>query len=194
MPALPGELPEKVKRARLAETQVGNSNSLSRAQGWHSRGYLPHLDRPDLVQSVTFRLDDAMPASKRVEWEVFLKIEDDAIRRQKIEDYLDTGHGSCVLRDSRIAQIVEDALLFFDSQRYRLVAWVIMPNHVHAAVEPMPGCSLDSILHSWKSYKRRRSTKFWAEPARCGSRNITTVSSATNATRETPSITPGKIR
>jgi hypothetical protein len=35
--------------------------------GWHERGYLPHFDFPDLVQFVTFRLEDSMPASRRGE-------------------------------------------------------------------------------------------------------------------------------
>jgi REP element-mobilizing transposase RayT len=156
MPALQKEsspsLPERVKRAQLAEHQVGDANSPSRTQGWRSRGYLPHFDHPGLIQAVTFRLADAMPAERRDEWELFSKIEDDAVRRQKIEDYLDAGHGSCVLRDDRAAQIVETALLFFDGQRYRLLAWVVMPNHVHVIVEPMPNHPLGSILHSWKSY------------------------------------------
>ncbi len=30
-------------------------------KGWHSRGYLPHLDVPGLLQSVTFHLADSLP-------------------------------------------------------------------------------------------------------------------------------------
>ncbi len=30
----------------------------TKPKGWYSRGYLPHLDVPDLLQSITFR-DDA---------------------------------------------------------------------------------------------------------------------------------------
>ena len=44
--------------------------------GWHERGYLPHCDFPGLVQFVTFRLADSMPASRRGEWEHLLAIED----------------------------------------------------------------------------------------------------------------------
>ena len=29
---------------------------------WHSRGYLPHCDTPELIQAITFRLFDALPA------------------------------------------------------------------------------------------------------------------------------------
>ena len=32
--------------------------------GWHERGYLPHCDFPGLVQFVTFRLADSMPAAR----------------------------------------------------------------------------------------------------------------------------------
>src|ERR1017187_1277970 len=38
--------------------------------GWHQRGYVPHHDVPGVTQLVTFRLHDAMPASRRSEWEV----------------------------------------------------------------------------------------------------------------------------
>ena len=31
---------------------------------WRSRGYIPHFDRPGLVQMITFRLADALPKSK----------------------------------------------------------------------------------------------------------------------------------
>jgi REP element-mobilizing transposase RayT len=41
---------------------------------------------------------------------------------------------------------------FFDRQRYELRAWVVMPNHAHVVVWPMPGYTLSNILHSWKSF------------------------------------------
>jgi putative transposase len=31
-------------------------------KGWHSRNYLPHFDSQDVVQFVTFRLEDSLPA------------------------------------------------------------------------------------------------------------------------------------
>ena len=36
--------------------------------------------------------------------------------------------------------------------RYLLFAWVIMPNHVHLLLRPLPGFSLEQIAHSFKSY------------------------------------------
>jgi REP element-mobilizing transposase RayT len=71
---------------------------------------------------------------------------------RRIAQYEDAGHGACWLRDERIAALVEQALLHFDGKRYQLLAWCIMPNHVHALVETCEGWPLASVLHSWKSY------------------------------------------
>lgn len=71
---------------------------------------------------------------------------------QRIERYLDAGHGGASLSDPRVAGVVESALLHFDDHRYHLHAWAIMPNHVHALVTPGTGRALAEIVHSWKSY------------------------------------------
>ena len=65
---------------------------------------------------------------------------------------MDTGHGACYLKDPRIAALVRDAVLHFDGQRYDVVAWCVMPNHVHVVVRPREGSTLTKILHSWKSF------------------------------------------
>ncbi|HEV8042352.1 MAG TPA: transposase [Bryobacteraceae bacterium] len=46
--------------------------------------------------------------------------------------------GPVWLRDSRVAQVVADAILYGESGRkfYELRAWVIMPNHVHLLLRP----------------------------------------------------------
>ena len=126
--------------------------------GWHARGYLPHFDAPGKTQFVTFRLHDAMPASRRSEWEAFLAIEDDKERRTQIEAYLDRGVGECHLRRPDVAKLVEDALLFFDGERYEMLAWVVMPNHVHALFETTTA-PLDEVLHSWKSFTSKAANK-----------------------------------
>ena len=88
--------------------------------------------------------------------------------RKLIAKYEDSGHGACWLRDRRIAALVEDALLFFDGQRYRLIAWCIMPNHCHALIETEEAWPLAGVVHSWKSYTAHaanrilgRSGEFW---------------------------------
>ncbi|MFZ0826572.1 MAG: hypothetical protein WAO02_04035 [Verrucomicrobiia bacterium] len=54
-------------------------------RGWRSRGYLPHFDAPGVRQMITYRLADAMPASRRHEWETLLALEDERARRIQIE-------------------------------------------------------------------------------------------------------------
>ena len=126
------------------------------AKGWYSRGYLPHLDRPNLVQGITFRLTDALPESVLDQWKYELLCLEEVARlleeRRRIEKYLDAGHGSCLLRDSRAAAVVENSLLHFDQQRYALIAWCVMPNHVHAMIEPWERWPLAGVVHAWKSF------------------------------------------
>ena len=134
---------------------------------WHSRGYLPHLDQPDIIQSITFRLADSVPADVIAAWKSELALKGREVTsdprcaelRERIERYAGQGHGACWLRDERIAGQVEDALLHFDGVRYRLLSWVIMPNHVHALIETTPGFPLEAVVHSWKSFTAKQVNK-----------------------------------
>ena len=67
--------------------------------------------------------------------------------------------GSCVLRDPKVAEIVQKALLHFEGDRYRLSAWCIMPNHVHVVLTPLGEHGLSDILHSWKSFTSNKINK-----------------------------------
>ncbi len=136
-------------------------------KGWYSRGYLPHLDVPGLLQSITFRLADSLPKAA-IEHIAAAKLLDDVERCRRIEQYLDAGHGACWLRRHDIARIAEDALLHFDKERYRVLAWVIMPNHVHVLIETKAGYPLAKVVQSWKTFIAReanlrlqRSGAFW---------------------------------
>ena len=86
------------------------------ARGWHSRGYLPHFDSPETIQFVTFRLADSLP--RTVIETLYAQV--DAV--QRIDHELDSGLGACWLRRPEIAVLVQDALLHFDGDRYRLLA------------------------------------------------------------------------
>jgi len=88
--------------------------------------------------------------------------------RRRIDRYDDTGHGRCWLRRSEIASVVEGALLHFDGQRYRLLSWCVMPNHVHVLIDTAGGHPLSEIVHSWKSFTAKeanrllgRTGEFW---------------------------------
>ena len=96
-----------------------------------------------------------------------MKYEDHQQRRAELEAYLDRGRGECHLRQREIAQIVEEAVRFFHSERYDLRAWVVMPNHVHALFK-VDATPMAEILESWKKYTAqmanrllRRRGEFW---------------------------------
>ncbi|MBU2548013.1 MAG: DUF1156 domain-containing protein [Proteobacteria bacterium] len=144
---------------------------------WYSRGYLPHFDHPDLIQTITFRLYDSVPSSLIQNWQDELNLTQNAAAdprrlatlRERIAKYEDAGHGACFLKNENIAAMVEKAFLHFNDERYRLLAWVVMPNHVHVMIEALPGWPLKDIIHSWKSYTANqanqilnRSGPFWS--------------------------------
>lgn len=127
------------------------------ARGWYSRGYLPHLNAPGLLQFITFRLADSLPQNKLLALEEELRsrsvADRESARRRKIEQWLDAGMGCCALRHPEVARYVQDSLLHFHGDRYQLHAWCVMPNHVHALVEPL--ADLASIVQGWKSFTSR---------------------------------------
>ncbi|WP_232210496.1 hypothetical protein [Nitrococcus mobilis] len=47
-----------------AGRQLGDTATDGASKGWHSRGYLPHLDAPGTLQAITFRLADSLPQEK----------------------------------------------------------------------------------------------------------------------------------
>jgi REP element-mobilizing transposase RayT len=126
--------------------------------GWHERGYLPHCDYPDLVQFVTIRLEDSMPASRSGEWEHLLALDNVREKRLRLEEYLDRGIGECHLRDPRIAAVTEQAFLHHHLAAYEILAWVIMPNHAHVLVHVWH-TPLWKIILSWKRYVATRALR-----------------------------------
>lgn len=134
------------------------------------RGRLPHMEAETACYFVTFRLADSLPQSALraflFERQAILataeqlerELSQDERRRLaalfavKIERYLDAGCGSCALKRDDVAALVAGALGYFDSKRYRLLCWCVMPNHVHVVAKLFPGIPLASVLHSWKSF------------------------------------------
>src|SRR5262245_8535796 len=127
--------------------------------GFHSRGRLPHLKREGASYFVTFRLAGTLPgevlqrfkqereaivaqalAAKRpLTW----REQEELFRwfSSRVDKYLDAGHGECFLREEPIANLVAEAICFFEGQRYDLLAWLVMPNHVHLVLRPYPNWS-----------------------------------------------------
>jgi valyl-tRNA synthetase len=148
--------------------------------------YLPHWTQTAAIYAVTFRLADSLTADVLERW----RVERDKIAHpgetqgqeltshqqrdlarlycDSVESYLNAGHGQCYLREPKVAELVANALKHFDGQRYDLIAWAVMPNHVHAILKPYEGTELPDILGSWKSYTAnkanellRRTGAFW---------------------------------
>ena len=120
------------------ETGSLRNGGPSAHRGWHSRGYLPHLDEPGRIQAITFRLADSLPRRLIESWaDELARMPPNQARTEqakRVADALDSGLGACWLRQPELADIVETALMYFDGVRYHLLAWCVTPNHVHHEV------------------------------------------------------------
>ncbi|HKS37743.1 MAG TPA: transposase [Verrucomicrobiae bacterium] len=184
----PAEKNPRLERTgfELRSTGVKPEAARPLRSGIHTRGYLPHVKSEGARYFVTFRLSDSLPKavllkyqSQRAErlhrfhaqpaatkkpgaaapgTDTLGQIDRDYFR--KLEGYLDKCEGECWLRRSEIAEVVATALRFFEGKRYRLDAWVAMPNHVHAVLWPMPNHTLSGIMQSWKRHTARETNKF----------------------------------
>ncbi|PXA03658.1 hypothetical protein DDZ13_10190 [Coraliomargarita sinensis] len=136
-----------------------------------TRANLPHWQQKRVLYFVTFRLNDSIPREKlrdwRIHYENWLRANPKPWNEQqhetylsefarKVERWLDAGHGDCCLKKTACRDIVADCLTFQDPHYYRLDAWTISANHVHALVAPRKGHRLPEIMKSWKGVTARR--------------------------------------
>ncbi len=159
--------PERQSPDWQVEDKCRSGDRRSRRSGWYSRGYLPHRDEKGLIQHVTMHLADSLPKSAIEDIEHALEDWPDderaAERRRRLHEWVDAGHGSCVLRHGEVAEMVREALHHFDGVRYHLHAWVVMPNHVHVLFEPVNNWALNKIVASWKKFTARRIREFMTQ-------------------------------
>ncbi len=141
-----------------AETRISNKR-------------LPHWKQDGKLYFVTWRQADSIPREKRDQ----LKRERDAwllrhggkqlkelplgarmeyyrLFDARVQQWLDAGYGSCLLKHPGPKRIIIDALHHFNNIRYRLGPFAIAANHVHVLVAPMIGVDLTAVTHSWKSF------------------------------------------
>lgn len=142
-------------------------------RGWHTRGYLPHLELSSRATGITFRLADSLPKHaieelKQVNENTSDSREESELAR-KIADYEDAGMGSCWLRASECAAVVAAALRHYDGERYDLIEWCVMPNHVHVIIRLHAESRFEEVVRSWKNFTARiinqlvgRSGRLWA--------------------------------
>lgn len=133
---------------RFKETFIGQSKDV------HCRGFLPHFDIECHYQMITYRLNDSLP--KNILEELREKDAADVEYRKKIEDLLDAGMGSCILKIPEIAEMIIENWNYFDKKKYDLIAFVVMSNHVHILIKSYKEISLSEVIHSWKSYTSKK--------------------------------------
>jgi putative transposase len=137
------------------------------------RGHIPHWEKDSGLYFITFRLADSLPNSvleKITERQRILsaakqtgahllpsqKVMVAEFSTAKLEEYFDRGAGCCALRDPTVAELMANALRFWEGKRYRLLAWCVMPNHVHVVCRLLPAQELSKVLQGWKSFTARR--------------------------------------
>ncbi|MBI3005276.1 MAG: hypothetical protein HYY49_07645 [Ignavibacteriales bacterium] len=118
---------------------------------------LPHFQPFDATFFVTFRLKDSLPSEVLLELQELRETEKQTLENLKtkptesknlrelqyryfgrFDDYLDrVSTGPFWLKDPVIAEIVAEAIHFRNSKMYDLLAFCVMPNHVHLIFEPI---------------------------------------------------------
>lgn len=135
---------------------------------------LPHWQQGAVSYFVTWRLADSLPQAKLSQWQqdkdIWIRfhpepwtdeVEEEYHQRfsDQIDEWLDAGEGSCVLRDPTLSRIVAGALHHFDRERYDIEAFVVMPNHVHTLFQLRDEHRLEDTLQSWKGFTAREINK-----------------------------------
>ena len=147
------------------------------------RDRLPHWQQEGTCVFLTWRWADSLPQSvvrkydelrdawlgrNPKPWTTEQAIEYNRKFILPLEEKLDEHGGACVLRKPSIGRIVSDAFHFFDEDRYRLDAYIIMPHHVPLLFILHSESPLEDVVHSLKSYTAKainrtlgRSGKLW---------------------------------
>jgi type I restriction enzyme R subunit len=143
-----------------------------------TRRHLPHWRGSNALYWVTFHTADAIPQEKLRLWREELDrwlakhpkpwpeadfAEYDANFGERFEKWLDAGAGSCPLAPADAREAVRQCLLRFNGERVNVRHAVIMPNHVHALLEPLAGNELSALLKGMKGASARAVNKLTGE-------------------------------
>ena len=150
-----------------------------------NRGRLPHWEKEEGLYFITFHLADSLPRtalakiaerhhilSSAKQKNANLLPEQKALlaaySHTRMEEYFDLGAGSCPFLDMRIAGAMAAALRVREGTHYRLLAWCVMPNHVHVVAKLFPGRELATVVKAWKNFSAKaanqelgRKGRFW---------------------------------
>lgn len=136
----------------------------------HDSRDLPHWNQKSKFQFVTFRLADSLPQSKIEELKLikdrFEQANPKPWTEQTLQQYykligpiedklLDNGLGSCILKMKNARDILSSSIMYFDNVKYEVIAFVIMPNHVHLLLRLLDNHTISECMHSIKSYSAK---------------------------------------
>lgn len=160
-----------------------------------TRGDLLHWYKPGYAHFVTYRLIDSIPTKwleiRRAQREQALRQRpaegmSPAQRRASIhkrffaqyDDYIDSNPQQRWLANPAVAEAIRENLYHHHGTKYELIAWCVMPNHVHVLLQPFEsteqlpidseeadtpsdeipdrGSPLSTIMHSLKSFTANR--------------------------------------
>lgn len=129
---------------------------------------LPHYQPPGYTYFVTYRLSGSLPvetikqlkyerekqikeiagiSNKSLQQEKYKKMQ--SIYFGKFDKLLDASdYGPTWIKQKEIAQIVKDAIHFYDKKKYNLICYTIMSNHVHQVFTPIVGRISDSTIQN----------------------------------------------
>jgi len=135
----------------------------------HDGRHLPCWEAQGAIYHITFHLADSVPADELRAWQAQreeLKSLAQVERRQltaderellksvyneRVERYLASGYGACLLKDKDVQAVVRDVLTHDNGSRYALHAWCVMPNHLHALLGGLrKDVPLRQLLGEWK--------------------------------------------
>jgi type I restriction enzyme R subunit len=134
------------------------------------RHRLPHWQQGSVYYFVSWRLADSLPKEKLARWtqekNIWLQknpppwnseTETEYHERfsHRIDDWLDAGEGSCLIKDPLLGRRVTNALLHYENERYLMDSFVIMPNHVHVLFRLIEPHRLEVVVKSWKGFTAR---------------------------------------
>ena len=140
------------------------SPSLSVSEGEH----LPRWSVDRAIYHVALHLADAIPVPERAKWREIreslvsvawqakrdLTSDERALLKiaygERIERYLSSGNGACLLRGLATAEAVEGVLEYGNGKDYVLHCWCVMPNHLHVVVAFERADDLSCTIARWK--------------------------------------------
>ena len=160
---------------------------------------LPHWSQAGTVVFITWRTQDSMPQgiidawrADRNRWlnahaidptqegwkmalhELPPKLNAEFHERftSRWHDELDACHGACVLRRPDLAKLVAESLLRFNNDRYEMMDFVVMPNHLHVLATFPDKQSMLAQCEPWKHFTATRinsaldqKERFWQQDA-----------------------------